>query len=176
MYSSTQSDEGRPHGPRVRLRWWKLHWLASAACCSCVFCSLSSGCLVYGAFVAAVAAMVSVLAWACLGCSFLAFCFQVLFNKNAIKRKQKAKTSPAGLLGLILALWPIRGSESSYLIFAFVFRFKTLRLFSFCFRYNISDNFCVACTHTAFFYQKSKRLFVIADNISDKLCVVCTGP
>ena len=65
---------------------------------------LSSGCLVYGAFVAAVAAMVSVLAWACLGCSFLAFCFQVLFNKNAIKRKQKAKTSPAGLLGLILAL------------------------------------------------------------------------
>ena len=34
------------------------------------FCSLSSGCLVYGAFVAAVAAMVSVLAWACLGCSF----------------------------------------------------------------------------------------------------------
>ena len=39
-----------------------------------VFSALSSGCLVYGAFVAAVAAMVSVLAWACLGCSFLAFC------------------------------------------------------------------------------------------------------
>ena len=31
--------------------------------------------LVYGAFVAAVAAMVSVLAWACLGCSFLGFFF-----------------------------------------------------------------------------------------------------
>ena len=38
------------------------------------FRSLSPGCLVYGAFVAAVVAMVSVLAWACLGCSFLGFC------------------------------------------------------------------------------------------------------
>ena len=27
-------------------------------------------------------------------------------------------------MGLILAVWPIRGSVSSYLIFAFVFRFK----------------------------------------------------
>ena len=39
------------------------------------FCSLPSGCLVYQSFVAAVAAVVSVLAWACLGCSFLGFCF-----------------------------------------------------------------------------------------------------
>ena len=39
------------------------------------FCSLWSGCLVYGAFVAAVAAIVSVLARSCLGCSFLGFCF-----------------------------------------------------------------------------------------------------
>ena len=45
-------------------------------------CPLSSGCLVYGAFVAAVAAMVSFLAWACLGCSFFAFCFYVLFLKK----------------------------------------------------------------------------------------------
>ena len=43
-----------------------------------VFSAPSSGCLVYGAFVAAVATMVSVLAWACLGCSFLDFCFEVL--------------------------------------------------------------------------------------------------
>ena len=33
----------------------------------CVFSALSSGCLVYGAFVTAVA-MVLVVAWACLGC------------------------------------------------------------------------------------------------------------
>ena len=31
--------------------------------------------------VAAVTTMVSVLAWACLGCSLLSFCFQVLFNQ-----------------------------------------------------------------------------------------------
>ena len=31
--------------------------------------------IVYGAFVAAVVGMVSVLAWACLGCSFLGICF-----------------------------------------------------------------------------------------------------
>ena len=37
-----------------------------------VLSPLSSGCPVYGAFVAAVAAMVSVLAWACLGYSLLA--------------------------------------------------------------------------------------------------------
>ena len=74
MYSSTRIDEGRPHGPRVWLQWWKLHWLASAAC-SCIFFSLPPGCLAYGAFVAAVAAMVSVLPWACLGCSFFVFCF-----------------------------------------------------------------------------------------------------
>ena len=36
-----------------------------------VFPALWSGCLLYGAFVAVVAAMVSVLAWACFGCSFL---------------------------------------------------------------------------------------------------------
>ena len=41
----------------------------------CVFCSLSSGCLVYRTFVAAVAAMVSVLTWACLVCSLLGSCF-----------------------------------------------------------------------------------------------------
>ena len=44
------------------------------------FCSLSSSCLVYGAFVAAVAAMVSVLAWACLGSSFLGFCLWALIQ------------------------------------------------------------------------------------------------
>ena len=32
--------------------------ISTAACCSCTFCSLSSDCLVYGAFVAAVAALV----------------------------------------------------------------------------------------------------------------------
>ena len=42
VYSSTQCDEGRPHGPRVWLRWWKLHGLASATCCSCIFCSVFS--------------------------------------------------------------------------------------------------------------------------------------
>ena len=41
-----------------------------------VFCALSSGCLVYGAVVAAVATMVSVLARAGLGCWCLAFCFR----------------------------------------------------------------------------------------------------
>ena len=38
-----------------------------------------------------------------------------------IKQNLKPKTSPAGLLGLTLALWPIRRRESSYLMFAFVF-------------------------------------------------------
>ena len=41
-----------------------------------VLCPLLSGCLAYGTFVAAVAAMLSVLAWACLSCSCLAFCFR----------------------------------------------------------------------------------------------------
>ena len=41
---------------------------------------LPSGCLVYGVFVAAVAAVVSVLAWARLDCSFLGFCFNVLIK------------------------------------------------------------------------------------------------
>ena len=42
-----------------------IHSLVSAAWCSCILCSLSSGRLVYGAFVAAVVATeVSLLAWA----------------------------------------------------------------------------------------------------------------
>ena len=41
-----------------------------------VFSALSSGCLVDGVFAAAVVAMISVLGWACLGCSSLAFCFR----------------------------------------------------------------------------------------------------
>ena len=44
--------------------WHQLHVVHV---CSAL-CSLLSGCQVYGAFVAAVAAMVSVLAWAWLGC------------------------------------------------------------------------------------------------------------
>ena len=35
-----------------------------------LLCPLPSACLVYGAFVAAVASMVSAVAWACLDCSF----------------------------------------------------------------------------------------------------------
>ena len=68
------------------------------------FFSLSSGCLVYDAFVAAVATMVSVLAWACMGCSFLGFCVYVLIKYKMIKRNPKNKTSPVVLLGLIWAL------------------------------------------------------------------------
>ena len=128
MYSSTQFDDGRRHGQRVWLRWWKLYWLASAVCCLCIFCSLSSA--LWLSSLRGVRScgghLVSVLAWACLGCSFLGFGFQVL-----IKSKNdwtKPKTSLAGLLGINLALWPTRGSESSYLIFVLVFSFKTLRL------------------------------------------------
>ena len=44
--------------------------------------ALSSGCLVYGAFIAAVAAMVSALAWACLGCSFFFIFFSFSFIQN----------------------------------------------------------------------------------------------
>ena len=40
-----------------------------------------------------------------------------------IKQKWRTKTSPAGLQGLILDIWPIRGSAFSYLIFVFVFCF-----------------------------------------------------
>ena len=50
-------------------------WTGISDMLSVLLRSLSTGCLVYGAFVAAVVAMVSVLAWACLGCSFLAFSF-----------------------------------------------------------------------------------------------------
>ena len=45
------------------INWHKRHIVR-------VFCCPSSGCLVYGAFVAAVAAMVSVFAWAYFGCLF----------------------------------------------------------------------------------------------------------
>ena len=63
-FLNTQFNKRRPHRPRIWLRWWKLCWLASPACCSCIFWSLSSQFLVYGAYVAAVATMVvSVLAW-----------------------------------------------------------------------------------------------------------------
>ena len=57
--------------------------------CSCVFCPLLSGCQVYGAFVAGVAAIVSVLAWACLGCSFLGFCFEVSIKCKNDETKPK---------------------------------------------------------------------------------------
>ena len=50
-----------------------------------------------------VATMVSVLDWASLGCSFLVICVSVLLDQKMIERRRKAKTSPAGLLGLILA-------------------------------------------------------------------------
>ena len=54
-----------------------------------VLWSLSSGCLVYGAFVVAVAAMVSVLAWACLGCSFLLFAFRFCFPRPDTRCKRR---------------------------------------------------------------------------------------
>ena len=51
-----------------------------------------------------------------------------LKNAKPIKQKPKTISSPVGLLALLIAVWPIGGSESSYLICAFVFSFKTLRL------------------------------------------------
>ena len=52
-----------------------------------------------------------------------------------IESRRRTKTSPAGLLGLILVIWPIRENVPSYLVFdlffAFVVRFKTER---FCFK------------------------------------------
>ena len=56
--------------------WHQRHVVRMFSALFCVVCSVWYGCLVYGAFVAAVTTMVSVLAWACLGCSFLVFfCF-----------------------------------------------------------------------------------------------------
>ena len=49
------------------------HVFSALCLLSSVLCSVWYGCLVYGAFVAAVVAMVSVVAWACSGYSFLAF-------------------------------------------------------------------------------------------------------
>ena len=74
---STQFDEGRLHGPRLCgcddgscIERYQRHAVRVLS----ALCLL--GCLVYGAFVAAVAAMVSGLSWVCLGClcfsSFLA--------------------------------------------------------------------------------------------------------
>ena len=100
--------------------------VASAACL-CILCSLSSGCLVYGAVVAAVVATVSLLAWVAWAVHFQLFVLTLLyssihcFRPEKIKQKRRTKTSPAGLLGLILVNWPIRGNISSYLIFNFVF-------------------------------------------------------
>ena len=37
-----------------------------------------------------------------------------------IKQKRKTKTTPAGLLGLISALWTTRWSVTYYLIFGFI--------------------------------------------------------
>ena len=70
---------------------WKLHWhQRHVVGVFPALCRLSSGCLVYGAWVAAVAAMVSVLAWACLGFSFFAFCVLLL---NMIKQNLNLKRS-----------------------------------------------------------------------------------
>ena len=78
-----------------------------------------SGCLAYGAFVAAVAHF---LAWA-VSRSFFFFSFLI---QKWWDQKRKTKTSTAARLGLILAIWPMRESVFlrrttyvSHLVFCF---------------------------------------------------------
>ena len=111
--------------PRFWLWRWKLRWLVSAACCSLAACSLSSGCPVYAVFVSAVCAVVSLLAW---GVHSYYYFFRFVYSI----RKEK-QTTHAGLLGLISAIWYIKGEYlptylTSLLNYSLVGSFKTLRL------------------------------------------------
>ena len=65
-------------------------------------------------------------------------------------------------------------------IWLFVLHTRFNRAFRSVFRFvseNISDNFRIVYTQTAFFVEKQKALgdFYEVDNFSDNFCVVCTG-
>ena len=61
----------------------------------------------------------------------------------------------------------------------FVLRTRLNRAFRSVFRFisdDISDNFCVVCTHTAFFIKKQRAYRDFQVNSPDNFCVVCTSP